>query len=291
MGAALSWGGIAFMRVLALWPLPLVRALGWLLGGLLHALVASRRKVVRTNLLLCFPKLPAQQLRGLERKVFIYFAQAWLDRGWLWHAAPQVVAQRLQLVGNVQALAGNTPLVLFAPHFVGLDAGWTALTQALPRQFTTIYTNQANAQVDAWILQGRQRFGGARLFGRADGVREIASSLKEGAPLYLLPDMDFGDKDSVFVPFFGTATATVPSLHRFAKLGRAQVVSVFTRMTAQGYEVQLSAPWVDFPSGDMLADTQRMNQALEAMIAQCPAQYYWVHKRFKTRPAGEAGVY
>jgi len=279
------------MRALAHLPLAWVRALGWLLGRVLYVLVVPRRRVVQRNLELCFPAWTAAQRRALGRRIFTHVAQAWLDRSWLWHGRPAAVRERLRITGAMDELQGAQPTVIFAPHFVGLDAGWTALTQQLPRAFTTIYTDQANKVVDAWILAGRRRFGSGRLFGRADGVKTIVSALREGAPLYLLPDMNFGPEESIFVPFYGVQAATVPSLPRFAKLGRAKVVPVTTRMTRSGYEVRVGPAWPGFPSDDMAADTARMNRHLQEYIDTMPEQYYWVHKRFKTRPAGEPPVY
>jgi Kdo2-lipid IVA lauroyltransferase/acyltransferase len=276
--AVLAWTGR--------WPLPLLRAAGLVVGVLLWALVPARRRVVLTNLTLCFPQMGRWKRNGLVVRVFVRFAQAWLDRGWLWHGSDAQVRARVRLTGDLQALAGDAPVVIFAPHFVGLDAAWTGLTQQLPRQFSTIYTDQANRDADAWILRGRQRFANGRLFGRVDGVKTIVSGLKAGEALYLLPDMNFGPEDSVFVPFFGVQAATVPSLSRFARLGRARVVSVVTRMTADGYEVQVLPAWSDFPTGDAVADTARMNAKLEHYILTMPDQYYWVHKRFKDRPQG-----
>ena len=288
-------GGILFMRVLAALPLRLVRAAGWALGWVLYAVVVPRRHVVQTNLMLCFPERSIAEIHGLTQQTFVYFAQAWLDRSWLWHAPARVVKRRLTVTGAGE-LANAQPTVIFAPHFVGMDAGWTALTQQVPRAFTTIYTDQANRLLDRWILRGRRRFecqsgGGARLFGRIEGVQPILSALKSGQPLYLLPDMNFGPEESIFVPFYGVPAATVPSLSRFARLSRARVVPVITRMTPAGYEVQVLPAWEGFPTGDLLADTALMNQRLEGYINAQPAQYYWVHKRFKTRPEGLAPVY
>jgi KDO2-lipid IV(A) lauroyltransferase len=280
-----------FLRLSATLPLSWLRALGILLGWVLYRVVGSRRHVVQTNLALCFPKLEEAERMALTRKVFLRFAQAWLDRGWLWHGAPELVRARLKLIGEVDELTGDAPTVIFAPHFVGLDAGWTALTQQLPRHFTTIYTDQSNPVSDAWILQGRKRFGSAQLFGRVDGVKTIVASLRQGAPLYLLPDMNFGVHESLFVSFYGVPAATVPSLSRFARLGRAKVVPVVTRMTPQGYEVQVLSAWQSFPTNDLEADTWRMNQQLETYINAMPEQYYWVHKRFKDQPVGLPDVY
>jgi Kdo2-lipid IVA lauroyltransferase/acyltransferase len=291
MGALLSHTGIAFMRVLAWLPLSVVRGLGWLMGWTLYVLVAARRRVVEVNLALCFPELSRPARRALVQQVFICFAQAWLDRGWLWHASAKTVSKRLNFVGALHELEGNAPTLIFAPHFMGMDAGGCALMLNTPRKYTSIYTDQANKIVDAWMLRGRQRFGVSRLFGRADGVRAIAQSLKQGEPLYLLPDMDFGEQGAVFVPFFGVPTATVSSLSRFARLGQAKVVPVVTRLTKTGYEVCVMPAWQNFPTKDAQADTQWMNQALEGYIREMPAQYYWVHKRFKTRPDGQTEMY
>ena len=295
MQVMLTRAGIGLMRLLAPLPLPLLRSLGWLLGWLLYALAGSRRHVVKTNLALCFPSRPAAWRQRMAYQTFVYFAQAWLDRSWLWHGSEALLRRRLSLGGDPQQLQGLKPTVIFSPHFVGLDAGWTALTLQLPRQFTTIYTDQANKTVDAWILAGRRRFGGARLFGRAEGVKPIIAALRDGQPLYLLPDMNFGPEESVFVPFFGVSAATVPSLSRFARLASvreaARVVPVLTCMTPSGYRVDVLPAWSDVPSEDAVADTVLMNRRLQGYIDTMPAQYYWVHRRFKDRPPGERPVY
>jgi KDO2-lipid IV(A) lauroyltransferase len=282
---------LMLLRLSALLPLSWLRALGAVLGWLLFRAVGSRRRVVLANLTACFPHVVPTERIALAQQVFVRFAQAWLDRGWLWHGTAEQVRARLNITGAVDELNGELPTVIFAPHFVGLDAGWTALTQQLPRHFTTIYTDQTNKVSDAWILQGRKRFGSVQLFGRVDGVKTIVAALRQGDPLYLLPDMNFGPHESLFVPFYGVPAATVPSLSRFARLGRAKVVPVLTRMTPSGYEVQVLPAWGNFPTDDLEADTLHMNQQLESYINAMPEQYYWVHKRFKDRPAGYPNVY
>lgn len=283
--------GILFMRFLALWPLAWVRGLGWALGWLLYLVVFPRRHVVKVNLALCFPGWSPQERARLMPRIFICIAQSWLDRGWLWHARPEVVRSRLKLVGAVEEFEGEQPTVVFAPHFVGMDAGWTALTLLVPRAATGIYTNQSNKVLDEWILGGRSRFSRGRPFGRAAGVKELVASLRRGELLYLLPDMNFGPQESIFVPFYGVPAATVPSLSRFARLGRAKVVPMVTRLTSTGYEVRILPAWTDFPTADLEADTALMNLRLQGYIDEMPQQYYWVHKRFKSRPPGEPGVY
>ena len=289
-----SWGNalvLGLMRLLARAPLPLVRALGWVFGRTLHAVAGRRRRIARTNWALCFPDLPEAQRHAAVRQHFVRFAQAWLDRSWLWHGSPDTVRRRLRLDGEPAQLAGDTPTVIFAPHFVGLDAGWTALTSQLERRFCTIYAEQLNKAVDRWILDGRQRFGQAHIVPRRQGLKPLVAALRAGEPLYLLPDMDYGAADSVFVPFYGVPAATITSLSRFARLARAQVVPVISRLTPRGYDITVLPRWEGYPSDDPVADTARMNAQLQDMIATMPEQYFWVHKRFKTRPPGETALY
>ena len=292
LGAYLA---IGLMRFLAVLPLTWVRALGWVLGSALFYVIKSRRRVAEVNLALCFPEHSRQQISQLARQNFVYFMQALLDRGWLWHGSVATTLKRLKITGAVEQLQNDEPVVLFVPHFVGLDAGNTAFTQQIPRKLITIYTNQSNKTIDAWILKRRARFGNIRLFGRIAGVKDIIAALRSGEMLGILPDMGFGPEESIVVPFYGIQTYTVPSLHRFTRLGKAKgsakLVPVLNRMTDYGYEVQVLPAWDNFPSNDIVADTARMNRELEGYIATMPAQYFWVHKRFKDRPPGETSVY
>jgi len=284
--------GIWFMRAISHLPLGVVRAMGSALGALLYVVVIPRRRVAMRNLELCFPKWSKAQRRAVVRQHFIYFAQAWLDRSWLWHAPADVVRKRLNLTGAVDEIAGDAPVILFVPHFLGLDTGVTALTLLTPRRIMGVYTRQSNAIVDQWIFEGRHRFAqDSRGLHRSEGVREMISAVRGGAAMYLLPDMNFGAEDSIFVPFYGVQAATLPSLSRFARLCRAKVVPLITKLTDTGYEVRILPSWTDYPTSDIVADTALMNKRLEGYIDEMPAQYYWVHKRFKSRPPGEAGVY
>ena len=286
-----SYLGILFMRFLAKLPLSWVRGFAALIGRILFVLAAPRRRVVEKNLLLCFPERTAKERRALARDAFISFCQAWLDRSWLWHAPRSVLEKRLKLHGAVQELEGTTPTIIFGPHFYGLDAAATAIGMSTPRLFTSIYTPLPDKRLDAWITAGRVRFGDVKMFNRFDGIKNNLSGLRAGGILYLLPDMNFGPQESIFVPFYGIQAATVPSLPRFARLGKAKVVPVIPRMTPWGYDVEVHPAWQNYPSDDVEADTALMNARLEGYINTMPSQYYWVHKRFKTRPTGEPSVY
>jgi KDO2-lipid IV(A) lauroyltransferase len=283
--------GVLFMRLIAPLPLSWVRGLGTAVGWVLYALAVPRRRVVMANLALCFPQQPLAVRKRWARECFVYFAQAWFDRSWLWNGPVEGLRRRLRIVGAVEELQGDAPTVIFAPHFLGLDAAGTAINHQIRRPMVSIYTPQRSAAVDQWLHDGRRRFGNLQLFYRDQGVKGIVSALREGALLYLLSDMNFGPEESIFVPFYGVQAATVPSLPRFARLGRAKVVPVTARITPTGYDIEVHPAWADYPSSDVEADTAYMNRWLEGVIDTMPSQYYWVHKRFKTRPQGEPSVY
>ena len=285
---------VGVMRLLSLLPLRGLRVLGHVLGWLLWGLMRSRKHIVQTNLTLCFPEKSGEEIKQLTRTHFVQFAQSLLDRTWLWHAPLAVVESRLKWLGTTAAfsqLDSDIPKIILAPHFVGLDAGGLALTLRASKPVAFIFVPQHNKVMDDWVNQGRQSTGNVKPYFRHEGVKQIMSGLRHGEMLHLSPDMDFGPEESLFVPFMGVATATVPSLSRFARLGRAQVLTLVTRMTPQGYEMTLQEAWANFPTANLFDDTLRMNAELAAHIRITPSQYYWVHKRFKTRPEGEASVY
>lgn len=292
--AKAPWGGrlaVGFMRALAPLPLPWVRGLGWLIGQVLYGLATKRRRIAETNWALCFPEQSKAERDRAVRRHFVAFAQTWLDRGWIWGDNEDRVRSRIRLVGDLKAMGDEGPVAIFAPHFLGLDAGGAALSLAFSRDFISLYARQRNVAIDQWIRAGRMKYGSVRLVEKRESLRTLVQALRQGGALYLLPDMDLGPTDSVFVPFFGINTATVPTLPRLAQLGRARVVPVMSRLTPEGYEVTILPAWDNYPTADAEADTATMNRRLEEMIATMPEQYYWVHKRFKTRPPGEPSFY
>ena len=283
----LAW----LMAMLARLPLSWLRGLGWLLGQILFRTSARRGRVVATNIALCFPDLPPQQQRALRQQHFVLVAQSLIDRAWLWHASEQVLQQRLQFSGDLHNLQDPSPLIMLAPHFVGLDAGGVALTVLQHVRMACVYVPLSNPYAENWMMRGRNRSGRLWSVARKEGPQPLMKALREGQRLHFSPDMDFGMDGAVWSSFFGIPTATLSSLSRFAKLGRARVCTIVTRLTPQGYSFEMGPVWPDFPSSDVDADTLRMNQEIEAWVRQSPEQYYWVHKRFKTRPPGQPSVY
>jgi len=282
---------ILLMRLLAHLPLPLLRGLGSALGMLLYGLARRRRGIVQANLAACFAHLDAAQRNAIARRHFRLFAQALLDRSWLWHAPVSVLRKRIGFEGALVELDNPAPLIFLAPHMVGLDVGGMAMTELQRIATSCIYVPLTNAWAEEWMAQGRTRSGIGHPIARKDGPQPVLRGLRKGIRLHLSPDMDFGAEGALWVNFYGVPTATVPALSRFAKLGRARVCTLVSRLVPGGYEVRLGEAWPDFPSEDVQADTARMNHAIEQWIDLDPAQYYWVHKRFKTRPPGAPPFY
>jgi len=284
--------GLAVIWLLRLLPLALLAPLGRGTGLLLYALARERRHVVLTNLRLCFPEMGEAGRASLARAHFQSFGRGLLEHGILWWSSKARV-QRLVRVNGLehwQAVA-DKPVIWLAPHFIGLDMGGTRIISEW--RGVSVYSKQKNPAFDRVLLHGRTRFVTPVLFSRQDGIRPVVKAVRQGLPFYYLPDMDFGERDSIFVPFLGVPAATITGLSRLAHLARAAVVPAVTRQLpgAQGYELRFYPAWENYPTGDVEADTRRMNAFIEERVREMPEQYYWVHKRFKTRPPGEAGVY
>ena len=287
------------MLVAVLWllhwlPLSLLAPLGNALGLLLYVAIFPRRRVVRTNLRLAFPELGQTERERMARRLFANLGRTLLERGLLWWAPRARLERLIRVEGEERVralLAAGLPVILMAPHFVGLDMGGTRVTMLF--DIVSIYARQRNRVIDRWLYHGRSRFGDQLLQPRHESIRATVKAMKAGRPFYYLPDMDHGRKESIFVPFFGVQTATITGLPRFARMADAAVVPCVTRLLpgGAGYRLSFGEPWENFPSGDIEADVARMNAEIEALVRTMPEQYYWVHKRFKTRPDGEPRLY
>ncbi len=283
---------LGLMWLLHFLPLGALAWLGRRLGRLLYWLARERRRVARTNLRLCFPALDDRARTELAKRHFEAFARTVLERGILWWASAERFLGMVKVEGEEhwQAL-GETPVILLMPHFVGFEMG--AYRIGYGRSIASMYSRQRNAVFDAALLRGRTRFKNATLFSRQDGVRPVVRALRSGVPLIYLPDMDLGRRDAIFVPFFGVPAATITGLARLAALSRAAVLPCVTRQLPRnaGYVIRIYPAWDNFPSDDIEADVRRMNAFIEERVREMPEQYFWVHKRFKTRPPGEANPY
>lgn len=268
------------------------RTLGWLASRLMR----SRANIVRTNLALCFPERSPQDREVWLRQHFYLLAQSVVDRGLFWFGQPSTIVATIPITGLErldELLKAKRKIILLAPHFIGLDAAATRLTMFL-HESATMYTRQSDPDVDQLVREGRGRFNTVNLVSRHDGVRGLIRHLRNGIPVYYLPDMDFGIAGAAFVPFFNVPAATLLATAQIAKTWDAAVVPILSRLNAETgqYHVEVLAPLEDFPGDQTPVEaTARLNQLIETWVRSDPPQYYWVHRRFKTRPEGESKFY
>jgi KDO2-lipid IV(A) lauroyltransferase len=212
----------------------------------------------------------------------------------LWYASPARLKRLIHVEGDIHfAEREAAPVMWLAPHFAGLDIAGLSTQVFQQRPVSSVYQRQSNAVFDRAMYAGRVRFGNGEIFSRHDRALPLIRAIRRGNAFFNLPDMDFGSGDAAFVPFFGVPAATLLAPSKMARsLGmKVQPVIADILPGGRGYRVRYLEPWADFPTDDPVADARRMNAWIEEEVRRNPSQYWWVHKRFKTRPAGEASLY
>jgi KDO2-lipid IV(A) lauroyltransferase len=285
---------LALLWLLHWLPLGAQAVIGRGLGRLLYAVAGSRRRIALRNLGLCFPEQSEAQHEALAREHFEWLGRSILERGVLWYASPERLRHLIHIEGDVQlAERSERPVMWLVPHFMALDVAGVSVLLFQKRKGISIYQEQSDPVMNAAMRRGRLRLGNAEIFPRDDSAKALFRAIRRGDAFFNLPDMDFGERDAAFVPFFGIPAATLLAPSRLARALNMVVQPVIaeTLPGGAGYRVRFMPPWDDFPTDDPLADTAAMNLWIEAQIRANPAQYLWVHKRFKTRPAGAPRLY
>lgn len=284
-GMALGW-------LAARLPFPVQMALGRVLGRLAYWLMPGRRRVARTNLGLCFPELDTDARRSLLREHFRSLGIGVIETAMSWWT-PTRKLRRLARIEGLEhlhaALDAGRGVILLSAHFTTLEIGGSLLSLHAP--FHVLYRRHKNAAFEAVMQRARERH-----FEKAiprDDMRGMLRSLKANMPVWYAPDQNYGAEHSVFVSFFGIPAATITATARLARISGARVVPFFQERLpgSKGYRLRLYPALENFPTDDETADTQRVNDLIEAEIRRMPAQYLWAHRRFKTRPPGAAPVY
>jgi KDO2-lipid IV(A) lauroyltransferase len=282
---------VACVNATVRWPPAARRRVAGALGSLGWALVASRRRVTMANLRACFPDLSDERREAIGRHLFRNLARATLDHSVLWKGTRAEVEAFVRVEGAERLLDPTLrPLIMVAPHFVGLDAGGVRIATLV--RGVSIYARQSNPVWDRWLLHGRSRFIAPVLIARRGAdLRVAVRAMRDGLPFYYLPDIDGGLANSIFAPFMGVSTATLSMLPRLARMTGARVLMTVTEQTDAGYVLHIEEPWKDFPGPSLEQDIARMNREIERWVRRMPDQYLWTHRRFKTRPPGEAPFY
>jgi KDO2-lipid IV(A) lauroyltransferase len=287
------WFGLGVLRLCALLPYPLLLLLGHALGLLMYVVAPYRRHIARVNLRLCFPDQDEAARERLVRATFRSAGIAVFENALSWWGSDRRMRKLYRIEGLQHFQAANAlgrGVILLGSHYTTLEISGRFLAYHVAR-LQPIYKRAHNPLYEAVMVRMRKKRFDDLL--RSTDMRTIVRNVKAGNTVWYAPDQDFGHDRSVFAPFFGVATATLTTTARLAKLTGAPVLPfVSERLPGmQGYRITLRPALEDFPSGDDLHDASRINALLEQEIRTMPAQYLWIHRRFKTRPEGEPRRY
>lgn len=287
-----AWLGLAILRVVILLPYRWQCGLGRALGMAFYYLHRQRRHVARTNIERCFPELTATQHAEMVRDSFRHTGIGVFETALAWWGDDEFLRERYEIEGLhhlFAALEHGKGVILLTGHSTSLEMGGRLLAFHTPLQ--VMYRKIRNKLIDAVTLNAR-----CRLFARVTlrtKLRATLRGLAENLPTWYAPDQDFGTRGTVFADLLGIPAATLVAPAKLARVSGAKVVPFYPYRLPDdaGYKLVLEPALEDFPSGDDRADARLVNDVLGRQIRRAPAQYFWVHRRFKTRPPGEPKFY
>lgn len=268
--------------------------IGYSLGSITSNIPIKRNHVVKTNLKMCFPALSQEDIDTLAKEHWRLLGRSIAERSRIWLGSAKDVSEMV-LVETEVDLSDRKPRILVNMHFTGIEGSIAISALAKERGWprtSGFFQRMKNPFFNDRIIRWRNRFGGNSI-DRQGNLLPLIREIRKGSLIIIAPDLDLGLKDSVFVPFFGIPTNTITAVSRLAKIADAEVCMMVTSLLPDRshYHCVISAPLKHFPSDDPIADTARLNAIFEAEIRKRPAEYYWVHKRFKNRPEGQISPY
>ncbi|MCY1405349.1 Lipid A biosynthesis lauroyltransferase [compost metagenome] len=288
------WLGLGLLWLIVQLPYKVLLVLGRALGALMYCAAGERRRIAARNLELCFPELPFVERRRLLKENFASTGIAFFEMAmsWWWPQARLAKLAHIEGLEHLQAAQRDGQgAILMAVHFTTLEIGAALLGQR--HTIDGMYREHGNPLFDYIQRQGRERHNLDSLAVEREDVRGMLKLLRAGRAIWYAPDQDYGAKQSIFVPLFGIEAATVTATSKFARLGKARVIPFTQQRLADGsgYRLVIHAPLEGFPGESEEADCLRINQWVEASIRECPEQYLWAHRRFKSRPPGAPKLY
>ena len=289
-----NYSGVALLRFLVALPYKVLVSIGYGLGYIAAHIPSERNRVVITNLQLCFPELSANEIDQLRRQHWRLLGRSLVEKSIIWLGTRKQLRNMIEVRSEVD-LSDRRPRILVNMHFIGIEGSiiLSALSQenGWPRT-SGFFQRMKSPFFNRKIIEWRNRFGGNSI-DRQGNTLEIIREIRKGSFIIIAPDIDLGLKDSTFAPFFNIQTNTITAVSRLAKITGAQVCMMITTLKKNeaGYVCAISKPLENFPTDDPQADTARLNQIFEREIRLRPAEYYWVHKRFKNRTFNEANPY
>ncbi|MBT8767514.1 lipid A biosynthesis lauroyl acyltransferase [Metapseudomonas boanensis] len=288
------WLGLGVLWLVTMLPYSMQLRFGRVLGTLMLWVAGSRRKITRRNLELCFPELSNAEREQLLRENFASMGIAFFEMAmsWWWPKARLARLSHIEGLEHLrQAQAEGQGVILMALHFTTLEIGAALLGQV--HTIDGMYREHKNSVFDYVQRRGRERHNLDATAIEREDVRAMLKVLRAGRAIWYAPDQDYGRKQSIFVPLFGIEAATVTATTKFARLGRARVLPFTQQRLADGsgYRLVIHPPLADFPGDTEEEDCLRINRWVEGSVRECPEQYLWAHRRFKTRPEGAPKLY
>ena len=285
---------VTFLKLLSILPYRLLVSIGYGLGYIAARIPGDRNRVVKTNLHLCFPKLNNSEVDLLSKQHWRLLGRSLVEKSIIWLGSKKQLSDMIEVKSAVD-LTSRKPRILVNMHFTGIE-GSIILSALAKQQYwprtSGFFQRMKNPFFNQKIIEWRNRFGGNSI-DRQGNSKQIIREIRNGDFIIIAPDIDLGTKDSEFVPFFGIETNTITTVSRLAKITGADVCMMTTTLKADesGYLCEISEPLKDFPGSDPKTDTARLNQYFEKEIRLRPAEYYWVHKRFKNPPSNKTNPY
>ncbi len=287
-----TWLAIGFMYAGAWLPWRLKLGVGRLIGLAAWRFAKRRRHITETNLELCFPEMDEQAQAALVKQTFIANGIGILETATGWCRDPEHLRHRVTFKGRehmARAMARGKGALIIGIHFSTLDLGGALHSLFFPAD--VVYRPHDNALFERFMTRARRHIFGAAI-DRHD-LRGVVRRIKSGHAVWYSPDQDFGRDVSVFAPFFGVQAASIKLTGKIARMTGAPVMPLIFHRNPDNrtYSLEYLPALENFPTGDEASDAARINQVIEAAIRRHPEQYLWLHRRFKTRPRGEAGFY
>ena len=288
-----TWFGFGILRLFSLLPYSWLLKISNLLALLFFNLAKRRKHIIETNINLCFPEKNPQEKQKLARDAFASTIMAIFEIAISWWGSKKKIKKLHTVEGFdylTSALAKGKGVILLVSHFTTMEIAGTFLNQHIDN-LKVVY-KRSHYPLLEWFIQKKRLKNCSGLI-KHKNIREIIRSIKNGNVVWYAPDQDFGRKDSVFAPFMGNMTSTLLSTQRLANITGAPVVPFYVAREKENnrYIMRFSPALENFPTNDDLLDATTVNNAIEKQIKQTPEQYLWAHRRFKTRPQGEADVY
>lgn len=287
----LNWMGLFLMRLSVFLPVQIQVWLGNLLGKLMWFFAKERMRIARRNLEMCFPEWSEKRREQLLRQTMQTMGMMPIETALSWWGTDKALAKRVEYIGLEHleaAKARGKGVILLTGHFTSMELGGRLV---ILRQPTYVMFRELKAPLFNSVMLKYRNLHGEGIILQAD-MRGMLRALKKNKVVWYAPDQDFGRRNSVFATFFGVQAATVPATARIAKMSGASVLPYVPRRLPDGrYQIEFSPVLEHFPTGDELADAQRINDWVEVQVRKYPEQYLWVHRRFKTQPEGKGLLY